>query len=128
MKAVTLQAARAVQALVPDAKLTLRKDPEAVADDIALFAGDVMGAAYHSISAGNVKPGESVAVLGLGPVGLCAVQAAVAAGAGPVLAMDTVEDRLAIAKKFGAVPVHLKEENPRDVAKQLTDGRGVAVA
>ena len=76
----------------------------------------------------SVKPGDSVAVLGLGPVGLCAVQAAVAAGAGPVLAIDTVEDRLAIAKQFGAVPVHLTEENPRDVAKQLTDGRGVDVA
>jgi 2-desacetyl-2-hydroxyethyl bacteriochlorophyllide A dehydrogenase len=123
-----LQGTQAEQALVPDANLTLRKVPEAVADDIALFAGDVMGTGYHSISDGNVKPGDSVAVLGLGPVGLCAVQAAVAAGAGPVLAIDTVEDRLAIAKQFGAVPVHLTEENPRDVAKQLTDGRGVAVA
>jgi 2-desacetyl-2-hydroxyethyl bacteriochlorophyllide A dehydrogenase len=123
-----LQGTQADQALVPDANLTLRKVPEAVADEIALFAGDVMGTGYHSISDGNVKPGDSVAVLGLGPVGLCAVQAAVAAGAGPVLAIDTVEDRMAIAKQFGAVPVHLKEENPRDVAKQLTDGRGVAVA
>jgi 2-desacetyl-2-hydroxyethyl bacteriochlorophyllide A dehydrogenase len=123
-----LQGTQAEQALVPNADMTLRKVPDGVGDDIALFAGDVMGTGYHSISDGHVKPGDSVAVLGLGPVGLCAVQAAVAAGAGPVLAVDTVEDRLAIAKQFGAVPVHLKEESPRDVAKQLTDGRGVAVA
>jgi 2-desacetyl-2-hydroxyethyl bacteriochlorophyllide A dehydrogenase len=123
-----LQGTQAEQALVPDADMTLRKVPDGVGDDIALFAGDVMGTGYHSISDGNVKPGDSVAVLGLGPVGLCAVQAAVAAGAGPVLAIDSVEDRLAIAKQFGAVPVHLNEENPRDVAKQLTGGRGVAVA
>jgi 2-desacetyl-2-hydroxyethyl bacteriochlorophyllide A dehydrogenase len=124
----SLQGTQADQALVPNADMTLRKVPERVDDDVALFAGDVMGTGYHSISTGDVQPGDSVAVLGLGPVGLCAVQAAVAAGAGPVLAIDTVEDRLAIAKQFGAVPVHLTEESPRDVAKSLTNGRGVAVA
>ena len=123
-----LQGTQAEQALVPDANMTLRKVPDAVADDVALFAGDVMGTGYHAISEGDVQPGDSVAVMGLGPVGLCAVQAAVAAGAGPVLAIDTVEDRLGIARQFGAVPVHLKEENPRDVVKTLTGGRGVAVA
>jgi 2-desacetyl-2-hydroxyethyl bacteriochlorophyllide A dehydrogenase len=124
----SLQGTQAEQALVPHADMTLRKVPERVDDDVALFAGDVMGTGYHSISGGDVQPGDSVAVLGLGPVGLCAVQAAVAAGAGPVLAIDTVEDRLALARQFGAVPVHLEEESPRDVAKSLTDGRGVAVA
>src|SRR5437588_2216628 len=124
----SLQGTQAERALVPDANMTLRKVPDAVDDDVALFAGDVMGTGYHSISAGDVQPGDSVAVLGLGPVGLCAVQAAVAAGAGPVLAIDTVEDRLAIARQFGAVPVHLTEQSPREVAKQLTGGRGVAVA
>jgi 2-desacetyl-2-hydroxyethyl bacteriochlorophyllide A dehydrogenase len=123
----SLQGTQAEQALVPEANMTLRKVPDAVGDDVALFAGDVMGTGYHSISEGDVQPGDSVAVLGLGPVGLCAVQAAVAAGAGPVLAIDTVEDRLEMARQFGAAPVHLTEENPRDVAKQLTEGRGVAV-
>src|SRR5437764_5517015 len=110
----SLQGTQAEQALVPHADMTLRKVPERVDDDVALFAGDVMGTGYHSISYGDVQPGDSVAVLGLGPVGLCAVQAAIAAGAGPVLAIDTVEDRLNIAKQFGAVPVHLKEQSPRD--------------
>jgi len=124
----SLQGTQAEQALVPHADMTLRKVPERVDDDVALFAGDVMGTGYHSISYGDVQPGDSVAVLGLGPVGLCAVQAAVAAGAGPVLAIDTVEHRLEMAKQFGAVPIHLTEESPRDVAKQLTEGRGVAVS
>jgi 2-desacetyl-2-hydroxyethyl bacteriochlorophyllide A dehydrogenase len=123
-----LQGTQAEQALVPNANLTLRKVPEGVSDEIALFAGDVMGTGYHAISDGDVKPGDSVAVLGLGPVGLCAVQAAVAAGAGPVLAIDTVEDRLAMAQQFGATAVHLTEQSPRDVVKELTGGRGVDVA
>ena len=50
----SLQGTQAEQALVPDANLTLRKVPEAVADDIALFAGDVMGTGYHAISDGDV--------------------------------------------------------------------------
>jgi 2-desacetyl-2-hydroxyethyl bacteriochlorophyllide A dehydrogenase len=124
----SLQGTQAEQALVPNANLTLRRVPDSVSDEIALFAGDVMGTGYHAVADGDVRPGDSVAVLGLGPVGLCAVQASVAAGAGPVLAIDTVADRLRVAKQFGAIPVHLTEESPRDAAKSLTDGRGVAVA
>ena len=124
----SLQGTQAEQALVPNANLTLRKVPDGVADEVALFAGDVMGTGYHAVADGDVRPGDSVAVLGLGPVGLCAVQALVAAGAGPVLAIDAVEDRLEVAKQFGAIPVHLTEDSPRDVAKSVTDGRGVAVA
>jgi 2-desacetyl-2-hydroxyethyl bacteriochlorophyllide A dehydrogenase len=124
----SLQGTQAEQALVPKANLTLRKVPDGVSDEVALFAGDVMGTGYHAVADGDVRPGDSVAVLGLGPVGLCAVQASVAAGAGPVLAIDTVEERLDVARKFGAVPVQLTEESPRDTAKSLTDGRGVAVA
>jgi 2-desacetyl-2-hydroxyethyl bacteriochlorophyllide A dehydrogenase len=121
----SLQGTQAEQTLVPRANLTLRKVPPGVSDDVALFAGDVMGTGYHAVAAAGVRPGDSVAVLGLGPVGLCAVQVAVAAGAGPVLAIDTVQQRLELAKSFGAVPLHLEQDSPRDAAKQLTEGRGV---
>jgi 2-desacetyl-2-hydroxyethyl bacteriochlorophyllide A dehydrogenase len=120
-----LPGTQAERALVPNANLTLRKVPDGVSDDIALFAGDVMGTAYHAVQEGDVQPGDSVAVLGLGPVGLCAVQVAIAAGAAPVLAIDTVPQRLEMAKKFGAVPIHLTEEDPRKLAQAATGGRGV---
>jgi 2-desacetyl-2-hydroxyethyl bacteriochlorophyllide A dehydrogenase len=123
-----LQGTQAEQVLVPNADLTLRKVPAGVEDDIALFAGDVMGTGYHAVAEGDVRPGDSVAVMGLGPVGLGAVQSAIAAGGGPVMAIDTVESRLQTAAQFGATPVHLTEENPRDVVKQLTEARGVDVA
>lgn len=121
----SLQGTQAEQALVPMANMTLRPVPDAVSDDVALFAGDVMGTGYHAVAQSEIQPGDSLAVLGLGPVGLCAVQVALAAGAGPVLAIDTVPERLEMARRFGAVPVHLTEESPRDVARQLTGGRGV---
>ncbi len=122
-----LQGTQAELALIPHANLTLRRVPEGMADGIALFAGDVMGTAYHSVVSAGVLPGDAVAVLGLGPVGLCAVQVAIAAGAGPVIAIDTVAARLAIARQFGAVAIDLAER-PREQAAELTGGRGVDVA
>ena len=67
-------------------------------------------------------------MLGLGPVGLCAVQVAQAAGAEKVIAVDTVEERLRMAESFGAQAVHLTEEDPRAAVKEATEGRGVDVA
>jgi 2-desacetyl-2-hydroxyethyl bacteriochlorophyllide A dehydrogenase len=124
----SLPGTQADRALVPMANLTLRRVPDSVSDDVALFAGDVMGTGYHAVSESGVKPGDSVAVLGLGPVGLCAVQVAIAAGAGPVLAVDSVAQRLDVARTLGATAVHLTEESPRDVARSLTEGRGVDAA
>jgi 2-desacetyl-2-hydroxyethyl bacteriochlorophyllide A dehydrogenase len=124
----SLQGTQADQALVPSANLTLRKVPEGVSDDVALFAGDVMGTGYHAVQEAAIRPGDSVAVLGLGPVGLCAVQVAVAGGASPVLAIDTVPQRLEVAAAFGAIPVHLTEQNPRQIVKEITGGRGVDAA
>jgi len=92
---------------------------------VALFAGDVMGTGYHAIEALEVEPEGSVAVLGLGPVGLCAVQAAKSAGAGQVIAVDSVEERLRMAEAFGATAVHLDEEDVRGAVKAATEGRGV---
>jgi 2-desacetyl-2-hydroxyethyl bacteriochlorophyllide A dehydrogenase len=124
----SLQGSQADLLLVPTANLTLRRIPEGMSDEVALFAGDVMGTGYHAVTETGVTEGSSVAVLGLGPVGLCAVQAAIEAGAANVVAIDTVEDRLALAKRFGATPVHLTEEDPRGVVKSLTDRRGVDAA
>ena len=63
-----------------------------------------MATGYDAVLKSGVKPGDSVAVLGLGPVGLCAVQVALAAGAGPVLAIDTrPRSGCEMAERFGAI-------------------------
>jgi alcohol dehydrogenase len=124
----SLQGAQAEQVLVPHANLTLRRVPDGLSDDVALFAGDVMGTGFHAIDSRPLAEGETVAILGMGPVGLCAVQAAKAAGASEVVAIDTVEDRLRMAESFGATPVHLTEQDPRAEVKKLTEGRGVDLA
>jgi 2-desacetyl-2-hydroxyethyl bacteriochlorophyllide A dehydrogenase len=124
----SLQGAQAEAVLVPNANLTLRRVPEGMSDEVALFAGDVMGTGYHAIASTGVQPGDAVAVMGLGPVGLCAVQAAKAAGAARVIAVDSVDDRLRVAGELGATPVHLTEDDPRAAVKDATGGRGVDVA
>jgi 2-desacetyl-2-hydroxyethyl bacteriochlorophyllide A dehydrogenase len=121
----SLQGSQADAVLVPNADLTLRPVPEGLSDEVALFAGDVMGTGYHAIEAIDLEPGGSVAVLGLGPVGLCAIQVAKARGAGAVIAIDTVPERLEMAATFGAIPVHLDEEDPKAVVKDATEQRGV---
>jgi len=98
-----------------------------MSDDAALFAGDVMGTGYHSVVAASLKNKDTAVMLGLGPVGLCAVQVARACGAARVIGVDTVADRLAVARSFGAEAVHLTEEDPRAAVKAATDGRGADV-
>ena len=122
-----LQGAQAEQLLVPRANLTLRRVPEGMSDEVALFAGDVMGTGYHAIAHAGTQAGDTVAVLGLGPVGLCAVQAALTAGVTRVFAIDSVGERLSMAERFGAVPLHLGEDEPKRAVRGATEGRGVDV-
>ena len=123
-----LQGTQAELALVPQANLALRRIPEGLSDDVALFAGDVAGTGYHATIGAGMRAGDTVAVLGLGPVGLCAVQAAVVGGAATVIAVVSVDQRLEMAKAFGAAAVHLTEQDPRAEVKRLTGGRGVDLA
>jgi 2-desacetyl-2-hydroxyethyl bacteriochlorophyllide A dehydrogenase len=122
-----LQGAQAERLLVPRANLTLRRVPEGMSADVALFAGDVMGTGYHAVAHAGMRSGDTVAVLGLGPVGLCAVQAALAAGAVEVFAIDSVAERLEMAASFGATPLHLTEQEPKRAVRAATEGLGVDV-
>lgn len=124
----SLQGTQAEQALVPHANLVLRRVPEGMSNDTALFAGDVMGTGFHAVVESGLRPGDVVAVLGLGPVGLCAVQAARAVGAARVLAIDSVPERLAVAGALGGTPVHLVEQDVKAAVREATEGRGVDVS
>ena len=123
----SLQGTQAEMALIPNADLVLRRVPDGMSGEVALFAGDVMGTGFHAISESGTRPGDTVAVLGLGPVGLCAVQVARATGAAHVFAIDTVPERLAVAESFGAQPLHAEEQDVRDLVRSGTEGRGVDV-
>jgi 2-desacetyl-2-hydroxyethyl bacteriochlorophyllide A dehydrogenase len=124
----SLQGTQAEMALIPHANLVLRRVPEGMSSDVALFAGDVMGTGFHAVDASGLRPGDVAAVMGLGPVGLCAVQAARASGAAHVFAIDTVPERLAVAASYGAEPIHLGEQDARAIVRAATEDRGVDVS
>ena len=91
----------------------------------ALLGCGVITGVGAVVNTGQVKPGSSVVVIGLGGVGLNAVQGAVLAGASKIIAMDILDMKLAVAKKFGATHTfNAKQDNARRVIRDFTEGRG----
>ena len=113
---------------VPEADLTLRKLPEnGFEDEEMLFIGDILTTGYDAVRKTDMRPGDVVAVVGCGPVGLCTVMAARALGAGKVVAVDMVPERLKLAETLGAITVNPKETDADDVVLELTNWRGADV-
>ena len=114
----SLQGAQAERVLVPHANLTLRRVPEGMSDDAALFAGDVMGTGWHAVDQAGIRPGRHRRGARPRP-GRPVRRAGREGGRAPrkVIAIDTVEERLGIAERFGAEPVHLTEDDPRAAVK-----------
>jgi threonine dehydrogenase-like Zn-dependent dehydrogenase len=124
-----LPGAQAQYLLVPEADLTLRKIPEngGLGDEDVLFVGDILTTGYDAVRKTDMRPGDVVAVIGCGPVGLCTVMAARALGAGTVVASDMVPERRKLAESLGATVVNPQETDPADVVLELTDWRGADV-
>jgi 2-desacetyl-2-hydroxyethyl bacteriochlorophyllide A dehydrogenase len=123
-----LNGAQAQYVRVPEADLTLRKLPEdEFSDEDMLFVGDILTTGYDAVRKTDFRPGDFVAVIGCGPVGLCTVMAARALGAGKVVAVDMVPERLKLAEQLGAIAVNPSETDPDDVVLEMTSWRGADV-
>ncbi|ATY85382.1 alcohol dehydrogenase [Kyrpidia spormannii] len=114
-------------ARIPFADWTLRRVPDELTDEQALFSGDILSTAYGAVRNAGLRPGETAAVIGCGPVGLMAVMSALACGASRVFAVDLVKSRTDAAARFGAIPVPSGEVNPVARINEGTDGEGVDV-
>jgi propanol-preferring alcohol dehydrogenase len=84
--------------------------------------------ALHALKKARLQAGESVAVFGVGGLGLSAIQLAKALGAAAVYAIDISEDNLAAAERFGAVPLNANKLDTLKELERLTDGEGVNVS
>ena len=82
----------------------------------------------HALNKARLQTGESVAVFGLGGLGLSAIQLAKVLGAGKIFGVDIIAAKLEMAGRFGAVPVNAANRDPVEQIKSLTAGRGVDVA
>lgn len=107
--------------------------PSAVSlpEEIPFEQGAIMmcssATSFHALNKSRLQAGETVAVFGVGGLGMSAVQLAKAMGALDVYAVDINEERLAMAKGFGTIPVNGAQVDPVDEIRRLTDGRGVDV-
>lgn len=91
-------------------------------DDFALLA-DIFPTGYHGTELAGVRPGDTVAVYGAGPVGLMAAYSALLKGASRVFSVDKVDNRLRLAQQIGAEPINYTKGAPAD---QIADALGAA--
>ncbi|AEI64872.1 zinc-dependent alcohol dehydrogenase [Corallococcus macrosporus] len=110
---------------VPFANVGLVRIPDGVSDEQAILISDIFPTGYMGAELAEIKPGDTVAVFGCGPVGLFAIVSAKLLGAGRVFAIDCHEDRLDLARAQGAEVINFDEEDPLETLKRLTNGIGV---
>jgi len=113
---------------VPYANYGPRRVPEQLTDEEALFLSDIVPTGYCGLKWAEVKPGETVAVWGCGPVGLMAQKLAWVLGAGQVIGVDIEDYRLQTAKRTAdSQVVNARQQDPFEAVRELTHGRGADV-
>lgn len=122
----TIDGAQAEYLCVPDAQANLSPVPDGLTDDQVLMCPDIMSTGFAGAELANIKIGDFVAVFAQGPIGLCATAGARLRGAGLIIAVDGVEERLEMAKKMGAdVTLNFREVDVVSEILKITGGRGV---
>jgi threonine dehydrogenase-like Zn-dependent dehydrogenase len=109
---------------VPFADLFALRIPENVADEEAVLLTDILPTGYLGALRASIRPGATVAVIGLGPVGIMALQCAGLFGPARILAVDQVPERLARAERLGAEPIDASSAPGAAQVMEATGGRG----
>lgn len=118
-----LNGGQAEFAQVPNADRTLMRIPDGVSDDHAILLTDAMATAYFGTTNADIKPGDSVAIVGLGPIGIIGVELAYLMGASQVFAIDPVEGRRKKAEALGATAFEPGVDAFMTIFEQ-TEGKG----
>lgn len=122
-----LGGAQAELVRVPFADTNLLRLPTELDDERAVFLGDVATTALYGAGVAEVRPGDVVAVIGAGPVGYLAAQAARLAGPASVMVLDREPSRLALAAGSGFDTVDVGARHAQSAVADATDGRGADV-
>jgi threonine dehydrogenase-like Zn-dependent dehydrogenase len=110
--------------VVPLADHSMEPIPDAMTDEQAIFVGDILATGYFGAERAEIRPGDVVAVVGAGPVGLMATMCAQLFGPARVFVVDMVDSRLEMAEGLGAVPINAKHVHPVEAIKSQTGGIG----
>lgn len=111
---------------VPVADVNLLAVPEGLDDDRALFVGDTLTTGVYAAGLAGIARGDTVAVVGAGPVGFFCAQASLP-DAASVLALDLDPARLDLAQRIGAIPIDVSTRNAQTAVDEYTGGRGADV-
>ncbi|WP_087001679.1 zinc-dependent alcohol dehydrogenase [Rhizobium sullae] len=109
---------------IPYADVGPIKVPDGLSDEQVLFLSDIFPTGYMAADFCNIQSGDTIAIWGCGPVGQMAIKSAFILGAERVIAIDTVQERLALAEESGAVTLDFMDEDVYDKLMELTNGRG----
>lgn len=111
---------------VPFADTGLSKIPDNVSDENALFTGDILSSGYFGAELCEIQKDDTIAVIGCGPVGLCAMMCAKILGASKIIAIDIDKTRLEFAKKLNLADfiINAEVENTESIVKELTNNHG----
>lgn len=116
---------QAEYARVPYADVGPIKIPDGLEDEKVLFLTDIFPTGYMAAENAEIEPGDTVAIWGCGPVGQFAIRSAYMLGAGRVIAIDRVRERLQMAKEQGKAEVlNYEETNILEALDEMTNGRG----
>ena len=118
-----LQGSQAEAVRVPAADMNAVVVPEGISMDQALMMTDAMATAWYGARRADIKPGSSVAIIGLGPIGLMAVEAAFVMGAHVVYAIDPIAERRALASETGAIALH--PADALETIREATHGKKI---
>ena len=108
---------------VPYADVGPIKVPSGLTDEQVLFLSDIFPTGYMAADFCDIQRGDTIAIWGCGPVGQMAIRSAFLLGAERVLAVDTVPERLALAREAGAETIDFMNEDVYDRIRELTNGR-----
>ena len=119
--------AQAEAYLVSGADNSIAKVPDCLDDRHAIFAADIMSTGFAAIERARLQEGQTVAIFAQGPVGLCATAAAKYYKAGVIIAVESIPERVEMARRMGADRV-VEPEQAVDEIMAMTGGFGVDVA
>jgi len=119
---------QAQYARLPFADLSTYKLPQTITDEAAVLLADILPTSYEvGVLNGQVRPGDTVAVVGVGPIGLAAILTARLYSPSHIIAIDKAESRLQAAKQFGADIVTKPDSDVLEQVRAVTDGLGADV-
>lgn len=125
----TIDGCQAEYLRVPDAMANLAPVPDELTDEEVLMCPDILSTGLSGAESGKIRIGDTVAVFAQGPIGLCATAGARLRGATTVIGVESVPERMEMARRMGADHVvDFRRVDPVEEILRITEGRGVDVA